>query len=79
MNPLSPYAVTMVAGESYCKVFHEIYGLPTVSLRYFNVFGPRQDPRSQYAAVIPQFITATLNYSPPIVYGDGQQSRDFTS
>jgi UDP-glucose 4-epimerase len=78
LNPLSPYAVTKMAGESYCKVFHEIYGLPTISLRYFNVFGPRQDPLSQYAAVIPRFITATLNYSSPIIYGDGEQSRDFT-
>ncbi len=78
VNPLSPYAVTKVAGELYCKVFHEIYGLSTISLRYFNVFGPRQDPLSQYAAVIPRFITAILNYSSPIVYGDGQQSRDFT-
>jgi UDP-glucose 4-epimerase len=78
LNPLSPYAVTKMAGESYCKVFHEIYGLPTISLRYFNVFGPRQDPLSQYAAVIPRFITATLNYSSPIIYGDGEQNRDFT-
>jgi UDP-glucose 4-epimerase len=64
LNPLSPYAVTKMTGESYCKVFHEIYGLPTISLRYFNVFGPRQDPLSQYAAVIPRFITALLNYAP---------------
>ena len=78
VNPLSPYAVTKVAGEFYCKVFHEIYGLPTITLRYFNVFGPRQDPLSQYAAVIPRFITAMLNCSSPIIYGDGQQSRDFT-
>ncbi|MGP8011954.1 MAG: SDR family oxidoreductase [Halobacteriota archaeon] len=78
VNPLSPYAVTKMAGEFYCKVFHEIYGLPTISLRYFNVFGPRQDPLSQYAAVIPRFITAILNDSSPIIYGDGQQSRDFT-
>jgi UDP-glucose 4-epimerase len=70
--------VTKVASEFYCKVFHEIYGLPTISLRYFNVFGPRQDPLSQYAAVIPKFITAMLDYSSPIIYGDGQQSRDFT-
>lgn len=78
LNPLSPYAVTKMAGEFYCKVFHEIYSLPTVSLRYFNVFGPRQDPQSQYAAVIPKFITAILNDASPIIYGDGQQSRDFT-
>jgi UDP-glucose 4-epimerase len=78
INPLSPYAVTKMAGEFYCKVFHEIYSLPTISLRYFNVFGPRQDPHSQYAAVIPKFITAILNNSSPVIYGDGQQSRDFT-
>ena len=78
VNPLSPYAVTKMAGEFYCKVFHEIYDLPTISLRYFNVFGPRQDPLSQYAAVIPKFITAILNYSSPVIYGDGRQSRDFT-
>ena len=78
VNPLSPYAVTKMAGEFHCKVFHEIYGLPTISLRYFNVFGPRQDPLSQYAAVIPRFITAMLDDSSPIIYGDGQQSRDFT-
>ncbi len=78
VNPLSPYAVTKAAGEFYCKVFHEIYGLPTVSLRYFNVFGPRQDPHSQYAAVIPLFITSVLNNTPPTIYGDGEQSRDFT-
>jgi UDP-glucose 4-epimerase len=78
VNPLSPYAVTKAAGEFYCKVFCEIYGLPTVSLRYFNVFGPRQDPQSQYAAVIPKFITALLSHSSPVIYGDGQQSRDFT-
>lgn len=78
VNPLSPYAVTKAAGEFYCKVFCEIYGLPTISLRYFNVFGPRQDPQSQYAAVIPKFITAILSRSSPVIYGDGQQSRDFT-
>jgi UDP-glucose 4-epimerase len=78
VNPLSPYAVTKSAGEFYCKVFCEIYGLPTISLRYFNVFGPRQDPQSQYAAVIPKFITAILSHSSPVIYGDGQQSRDFT-
>lgn len=78
VNPLSPYAVTKAAGEFYCKVFNEIYGLPTISLRYFNVFGPRQDPTSQYAAVIPKFITAILTHASPVIYGDGQQSRDFT-
>lgn len=66
LNPLSPYAVTKMAGEFYCKVFHEIYGLPTNSLRYFNVFGPRQDPYSQYTAVIPKFIKAILNASSPL-------------
>jgi UDP-glucose 4-epimerase len=78
LNPLSPYAVTKATGELYCKVFQEIYGLPTVALRYFNVFGPRQDPNSQYAAVIPKFIMAILKNESPIVYGDGVQSRDFT-
>ena len=77
-NPLSPYAVSKYAGEKYCQVFSEIYGLPTVSLRYFNVFGPRQDPFSQYAAVIPNFITRLLASKAPIIYGDGEQSRDFT-
>lgn len=78
LAPLSPYAVTKAAGELYCTVFQHVYGLSTVSLRYFNVFGPRQNPYSQYAAVIPKFIIALLNNSPPTVYGDGEQSRDFT-
>lgn len=78
VNPKSPYAVNKLVGEYYCKVFHGIYGLETVGLRYFNVFGPRQDPRSQYAAVIPRFITALLAGTSPTVYGDGEQSRDFT-
>ncbi len=77
-RPLSPYAVQKYAGEHYCRVFFEIYGLETVALRYFNVFGPRQDPASEYAAVIPRFITALGNRKPPIVYGDGEQTRDFT-
>ncbi len=77
-NPLSPYAVTKLAGEKYCQVFSEIFGLPTVCLRYFNVFGPRQDPFSQYAAVIPNFITCLLSDKAPIIYGDGEQTRDFT-
>lgn len=77
-NPLSPYAVTKLTGEYYCKVFHSIYGLETVSLRYFNVFGPRQDPESQYAAVIPKFITRMLNNESPTIYGDGLQTRDFS-
>jgi UDP-glucose 4-epimerase len=77
-DPLSPYAVAKLAGENYTRAFHRVYDLPTVSLRYFNVFGPRQDPSSQYAAVIPNFITRMLRGEPPIVYGDGQQTRDFT-
>ncbi|MGB9936896.1 MAG: SDR family oxidoreductase [Methanobacterium sp.] len=79
INPLSPYAVTKAAGELYCNVFSKIYGLPTISLRYFNVFGPRQDPNSEYAAVIPQFIDKIINGKCPIIYGDGEQSRDFIS
>ena len=78
VNPLSPYAITKMTGEFYCKVFQELYGLQTVSLRYFNVFGPRQDPTSQYSAVIPKFIDAILNNKSPVVYGDGEQSRDFS-
>jgi nucleoside-diphosphate-sugar epimerase len=76
--PLSPYAVGKLAGEYYCSVFHEVYGLETISLRYFNVFGPYQDPTSQYAAAIPAFVTAILKNEPPTIYGDGEQSRDFT-
>ncbi|HET6277699.1 MAG TPA: SDR family oxidoreductase [Candidatus Polarisedimenticolia bacterium] len=76
--PLSPYAVNKLAAELYCGVFHRLYGLETVSLRYFNIFGPRQDPNSQYAAVVPKFITAALQGKAPIIYGDGLQSRDFT-
>lgn len=78
VNPLSPYAVTKATGEFYCRVFQEIYGLSTISLRYFNVFGPRQDPNSQYAAVIPKFITAILRDEPLVIFGDGEQSRDFS-
>lgn len=77
-NPLSPYAVSKLAAEKYCKVFSRIYGLHTVALRYFNVFGPKQDPFSQYSAVIPKFITAIKNDKQPTIYGDGTQSRDFT-
>ncbi|HXL02957.1 MAG TPA: SDR family oxidoreductase [Candidatus Atribacteria bacterium] len=77
-NPLSPYAVTKLSGEYYCRVFHRVYGLPTVCLRYFNVYGPRQDPASQYAAVIPRFINRVLENKPPIIFGDGEQTRDFT-
>src|SRR5436189_5732427 len=76
--PISPYAVAKLAGESYCRAFHEFFGLETVALRFFNVFGPGQDPLSQYAAVIPRFITSLLDGKPPVVYGDGEQSRDFT-
>ncbi len=79
INPLSPYAVSKAAGELYCNVFSEIYGLPTVSLRYFNVFGPRQDPNSQYAAVIPNFIDKLVKNERPVIYGDGEQTRDFVS
>jgi len=77
-EPLSPYAVSKLAGEHYCSAYHAVYGLPTVSLRYFNVFGPRQDPTSQYAAVVPIFITSLLEGRRPVIYGDGEQSRDFT-
>jgi UDP-glucose 4-epimerase len=77
-NPKSPYAITKMAGEYYCRVFSEVYGLKTVCLRYFNVFGPRQDPKSEYAAVIPRFVTRILEGKPPVIYGDGQQTRDFT-
>ncbi len=77
-NPLSPYAVTKLAGETYFRVWANIYGLHTVALRYFNVFGPRQNPNSQYSAVIPKFITAILKGESPVIYGDGEQSRDFT-
>jgi nucleoside-diphosphate-sugar epimerase len=75
--PLSPYAVAKLAGEMYMKVFYGVYGLPTVSLRYFNIFGPRQDPTSQYSAVLAKFITLMLRGEPPTIYGDGEQSRDF--
>jgi UDP-glucose 4-epimerase len=76
--PLSPYAAAKLAGEYYCQAFTASYGLETVSLRYFNVFGPRQDPESEYAAVIPKFVTRMLTGQRPIVFGDGHQSRDFT-
>jgi len=77
-NPMSPYAVQKLTGELLCSVFTRVYGLETVALRYFNVFGPRQDPTSEYAAVIPRFLTALLEGRRPIVYGDGEQTRDFT-
>ncbi len=77
-NPKSPYAISKLAGEYYCRVFSEVYGLKTACLRYFNVYGPRQNPASQYAAVIPKFITRVLAREPPVIYGDGTQTRDFT-
>ncbi len=77
-NPISPYAASKLAAEKYCQVFYRAYGLETVCLRYFNVFGPRQDPTSQYSAVIPKFISAALADRPVTIYGDGEQSRDFT-
>lgn len=77
-TPLSPYALQKYAGEVYCRLYSELYGLETVSLRYFNIFGPRQDPHSDYAAVIPLFVTAALAGRPPVIYGDGEQTRDFT-
>ena len=77
-NPLSPYAISKLTGEKYCRVFSQIFGLPTVCLRYFNIFGPRQDPSSQYAAVIPNFISRMLKGESPTIFGDGEQTRDFT-
>lgn len=77
-GPLSPYAVAKLSGEYYCHAFYQTYGLPTVAIRYFNVFGPRQDPNSAYSAVIPLFIGALLKGQRPVIYGDGLQSRDFT-
>jgi UDP-glucose 4-epimerase len=77
-NPLSPYALQKYIGEQYCRLFYQLYGLETVSLRYFNIFGPKQDPASIYSAVIPRFIDALLKGHPPLIFGDGEQSRDFT-
>lgn len=77
-NPLSPYALTKLAGEYYCRMFYSLFGLETVTLRYFNVFGPRQDPTSQYSAVIPKFLSLMLEDRRPVMNGDGLQSRDFT-
>jgi nucleoside-diphosphate-sugar epimerase len=76
--PLSPYAVTKYSAERYCQVFYNIYGIETVALRYFNVFGPKQDPFSEYSAVIPKFIKLIIDDKEPVIYGDGSQSRDFT-
>lgn len=78
VSPISPYAVQKVAGEFYCLVFADVYGMKTTSLRYFNVFGPRQDPESDYAAVIPRFISRAISGRPLTIYGDGTQTRDFT-
>ncbi|MFH0909421.1 MAG: SDR family oxidoreductase [bacterium] len=77
-EPLSPYALSKLAGEHYCRMFRSLYGLRTFSLRYFNVFGPRQNPKSDYAAVIPLFVDALMHDRPPVIYGDGEQTRDFT-
>lgn len=77
-RPMSPYAISKLAGEAYCSVFTQLYGLDTVILRYFNIFGPRQDPTSQYSSVIPKFIGLMFKNKRPTIYGDGKQSRDFT-
>jgi UDP-glucose 4-epimerase len=77
-RPISPYGLMKYVGEEYCRIFTLLYGLETVSLRYFNVFGPRQDPSSQYSGVLSRFITAMLKGEPPVIFGDGEQSRDFT-
>jgi UDP-glucose 4-epimerase len=77
-RPLSPYAAAKLAGEHYCAAFARSYDLPTVTLRYFNIYGPRQNPRSEYASVVPRFVTAMLRGEPPTIFGDGTQSRDFT-
>jgi UDP-glucose 4-epimerase len=77
-SPLSPYALQKHVGEHYCRLFYQLYGLETISLRYFNIFGPKQDPNSLYSAVIPKFIDALLQGRSPIIFGDGEQSRDFT-
>jgi nucleoside-diphosphate-sugar epimerase len=77
-HPLSPYALQKYIGEQYCRLFYQLYGLETISLRYFNIFGPKQDPNSLYSAVIPRFIDALLQGRSPIIFGDGEQSRDFT-
>jgi len=77
-NPRSPYALQKWSGETYCRLYTDLYGLETVALRYFNVFGPRQDPKSEYAAVVPRFVVACLRGEPAVIYGDGRQTRDFT-
>jgi len=78
LAPISPYGATKAAGEVYCRTFYETYGLETIALRYYNVFGPRQDPTSQYAAAIPLFVSALLRDKPPTIFDDGEQSRGFT-
>ena len=77
-DPLSPYAAAKLMGEYYCRVFNRVYGMETLSLRYFNVFGPRQDPSSTYSGVISRFIDALMKDTTPVIYGDGEQTRDFT-
>lgn len=77
-NPVSPYALSKLTGEKLCQIFSKIYGIPTICLRYFNVFGPRQNPDSEYAAAIPKFISAFLKNKMPLIFGDGMQTRDFT-
>jgi len=77
-RPKSPYALQKLIGEQYCRIFSETYGMSSICLRYFNIFGPRQNPESEYAAVIPRFITSMINDRPPTIYGDGTQTRDFT-
>lgn len=77
-DPRSPYALQKWAGEAYCRLYTQLYGLETVALRYFNVYGPRQDPKSEYAAVVPRFVVACLSGEAPLIYGDGEQTRDFT-
>jgi len=76
--PISPYALQKLAGETYCRLYYRLYGLPAIALRYFNVFGPRQNPRSEYAAVVPRFVAAIREGTTPVIYGDGEQTRDFT-
>ena len=78
LKPLSPYAVTKISMEYYFDVFNNVYGIESIGLRYFNVYGPRQNPKSEYAAVIPRFINAILNDERPVIYGSGEQTRDFT-
>jgi nucleoside-diphosphate-sugar epimerase len=77
-QPLSPYAISKLTGEYYCQIFSSLYSLPTISLRYFNIYGPKQDPNSEYAAVVPRMIAALIQSRPGTIYGDGSQSRDFT-